>query len=45
MENNLKRKLVDDALTFCLGVNDVRYLLRGVRADIQRMMTLPVPRR
>jgi hypothetical protein len=58
MENSLKRKLADDALTFCLGVNqartpniamigaaagsDVQYLLRGARADIERMKTLPV---
>jgi hypothetical protein len=45
MENNLKRKLADDALTFCLGVNDVQYLLRCARADIEGVITLPVPRR
>jgi hypothetical protein len=85
MENRLKRKLADDALTFCLGVNqartpnvamidtavgfdqlaaisagitpiarlgarylrarnDVQDLLRGARADIGRMKTLPVQR-
>jgi hypothetical protein len=68
MENRLKRKLADGALTFCLGVNqartpniamiaasagfdaiyidldDVGYLLRAARADIERMRTIPVPR-
>lgn len=100
MENRLKRKLADGALTFCLGVNqartpniamiaaaavetagraarahgkslgiggvlfdhelqtelvrlgaryltagnDVSYLLRAARADIERMRTIPVPR-
>jgi hypothetical protein len=34
MENRLKRKLAD-----------VQYLLRGARTDIERMKTLPVPRR
>jgi hypothetical protein len=52
MENSLKRKLADDALTFCLGDSagiapivrlGARYLT--ARNDMQYLMkTLPVPR-
>ena len=46
MENRLKRKLADDELTSCLGVNQARTPnIAMARADIERMKTLPVPRR
>jgi hypothetical protein len=44
MENRLKRKLADGALTFCPGVNQARTPNITARADIDRMRTIPVPR-
>jgi hypothetical protein len=46
VENRLKRKLDDDELTSCLGVNRARTPnIAMARADIERMKTLPVPSR
>jgi hypothetical protein len=44
MDNRLKRKLADGALTFCLGVNQARTPNIAMIADIDRMRTIPVPR-
>jgi 2-keto-3-deoxy-L-rhamnonate aldolase RhmA len=44
-DHELQTEIVRLGARYLTAGNDVQYLLRGARADIERMKTIPVPRR
>jgi 2-keto-3-deoxy-L-rhamnonate aldolase RhmA len=44
-DHELQTEIVRLGARYLTAGNDVQYLLRGARADIERMRTIPVPPR